>query len=160
MVRIRLATTADIPQLVILLAELFTLEADFQVDPEKQADGLNLLIASPKDVVFVAELIEADTVVGMCSVQTLISTAEGGAVGMVEDLMVSSAYRKQGIASTLITEVVNWAHQQGLKRLQLLADQNNLDGLSFYTKQGWQTTQLICLRATGFSSLRIKAIRA
>ncbi|MEI8210473.1 MAG: GNAT family N-acetyltransferase [Methylococcales bacterium] len=153
MVTIRLATTADIPQLVVLLAELFTLEADFQVDPEKQADGLGLLIASPKDVVLVAELIDTDTVIGMCSVQTLISTAEGGAVGIVEDLIISKAYRKQGIASGLLAAVFNWSERQGLKRLQLLADQNNSDALDFYKKQGWQTTQLICLRAAEYNSL-------
>ena len=57
---------ADIPQLVTLLEELFILEADFQVDQEKQVTGLALLIASQKDAVFVAEVNNA--VIGMCSV--------------------------------------------------------------------------------------------
>jgi ribosomal protein S18 acetylase RimI-like enzyme len=30
--------------------------------------------------------------------------------------------------------------------LQLLADKNNLPALNFYQKQGWQSTQLVCLR--------------
>ncbi len=160
MVSIRTASERDIPQLVGLLAELFTLEADFQVDPEKQARGLALLITSLKDVVWVAEVSEAvdaihtNTVIGMCSVQTFISTAEGGTVGMIEDLIVSSAYRKQGVASLLLAEVFKWSASQRLKRLQLLADQHNQEALAFYKKQGWDTTQLICLRAGEFNSLR------
>ena len=151
MVTIRLAKMADIPQLVVLLEDLFTLEADFQVDQEKQVTGLALLIASQKDVVFVVEVNNA--VIGMCSVQTLISTAEGGTVGIVEDLIVNRAYRKQGAASSLLAEVLNWSERHGLKRLQLLADQNNSFALDFYKKQGWQTTQLICLRAAEYNSL-------
>ncbi len=142
---------ADIPQLVTLLEELFSLENDFQVDQEKQVTGLALLIASQKDAVFVADV--TNTVIGMCSVQTLISTAEGGAVGIVEDLIVSHSYRKQGVASSLLAEVFNWSEHQGLKRLQLLADQNNSFALNFYKKQGWRFTQLICLRAADYNSL-------
>ena len=151
MVTIRLAKMADIPQLVVLLEDLFTLEADFQVDQEKQVTGLALLIASQKDAVFVVEVNNA--VIGMCSVQTLISTAEGGTVGIVEDLIVNRAYRKQGAASSLLAEVLNWSERHGLKRLQLLADQNNSFALDFYKKQGWQTSQLICLRAAEYNSL-------
>ena len=151
MVTIRLAKMADIPQLVVLLEDLFTLEADFQVDQEKQVTGLALLIASQKDAVFVVEVNNA--VIGMCSVQTLISTAEGGTVGIVEDLIVNRAYRKQGAASSLLAEVLNWSERHGLKRLQLLADQNNSFALDFYKKQGWQTTRLICLRAAEYNSL-------
>jgi len=82
----------------------------------------------------------------MCTVQTLISTAEGGPVGLLEDLIVAADFRNQGIAAKLVAEAVNWAECQSLKRLQLLADKNNLPALNFYKKQGWQPTQLVCLR--------------
>ena len=85
-------------------------------------------------------------VLGFCSVQTLISTAEGGWVGLLEDLIVAADFRKQGIASKLVAEAVAWADAQGLKRLQLLADKNNGLALDFYQKQDWHTTQLVCLR--------------
>ena len=146
MVRIRTATLADIPQLVALLKALFAIEADFDFDPDKQTRGLNLLLASPKDRVFVAESLKDHKVLGLCTVQTLISTAEGGSVGLLEDLVVAVDFRKQGIATKLLAEAVAWAECRGLKRLQLLADKNNLSALHFYRKQGWQSTQLICLR--------------
>ena len=146
MITIRTAKPSDIPQLVELLKALFTIEADFDFDQEKQACGLNLLLNSDKDCILVAELVSDNKVLGMCTVQTLISTAEGGPVGLLEDLVVAAEFRHQGIGAQLLAEAVNWAECQGLKRLQLLADKNNLPALNFYQKQGWNSTQLVCLR--------------
>ena len=146
MITIRTAKPSDIPQLVELLKALFTIEADFDFDQEKQECGLNLLLTSHKDSILVAELLSDNKVLGMCTVQTLISTAEGGPVGLLEDLIVAADFRNQGIASKLVAEAVNWANCQGLKRLQLLADKNNQAALRFYEKQGWESTQLVCLR--------------
>ena len=146
MITIRTAKPSDIPQLVELLKVLFTIEADFDFDPEKQACGLNLLLNSDKDCILVAELLNDNKVLGMCTVQTLISTAEGGPAGLLEDLIVDADFRHQGVGAKLLAEAVNWAECRGLKRLQLLADKNNLPALDFYQKQGWQSTQLVCLR--------------
>jgi ribosomal protein S18 acetylase RimI-like enzyme len=146
MITIRTAKPSDIPQLVGLLKQLFTIEADFDFDQDKQACGLNLLLNSEKDYNLVAELLGDNKVLGMCSIQTLISTAKGGPVGLLEDLIVAADFRHQGIGAKLLAEAVNWAECQGLKRLQLLADKNNLPALDFYQKQGWQSTQLVCLR--------------
>ncbi|MFZ2171953.1 MAG: GNAT family N-acetyltransferase [Methylococcaceae bacterium] len=146
MITIRTAKPSDIPQLVELLKALFAIEADFDFDRDKQACGLNLLLKSAKDCILVAELLSDNRVLGMCTVQTLISTAEGGPVGLLEDLVVAADFRDQGIGSKLVDEAVYWAQCQGLKRLQLLADKNNLPALNFYQKQGWESTQLVCLR--------------
>ncbi|MDD5266378.1 MAG: N-acetyltransferase [Methylococcales bacterium] len=146
MITIRTAKPSDIPQLVELLKALFTIEADFNFDQDKQACGLELLLNSDKDCILVAELLGERRVLGMCTVQTLISTAEGGLVGLLEDLVVAADFRNQGLGGKLLSESVKWAECQGLKRLQLLADKNNLPALSFYGKQGWESTQLICLR--------------
>ena len=131
----------------MLLEALFSIEADFLIDSDKQARGLALLITSHKDCVLIAELSGCHKIVGMCSIQTLISTAEGGVVGLLEDLIVAADYRQQGIATKLLDAAISWSKLQGLKRLQLLADKNNALALAFYQKQGWQPTQLICLRA-------------
>jgi len=146
MITVRTANLSDIPQLVELLKELFSIEADFDFDENKQVCGLKLLLNSEKDCILVAQLQSDNKVLGMCTIQTLISTAEGGAVGLLEDLIVAADFRHQGIASKLVAGAVDWAERQGLKRLQLLADKNNLSALNFYEKQGWQSTQLVCLR--------------
>jgi ribosomal protein S18 acetylase RimI-like enzyme len=143
---IRTAKPDDIPQLVALLKALFAIEADFDFDPDKQARGLQLLLTSDQACILVAESSDGNKLRGMCSVQILISTAEGGAVGLLEDLVVAADFRNQGIGAKLLAAAVNWAERRGLKRIQLLADKNNAPALEFYKKQGWQATQLICLK--------------
>ncbi len=85
-------------------------------------------------------------VIGMCSAQTLISTAEGGIVAVVEDLVVDKRFRGLGIGRMLLESIEAWSRQSGLKRLQLLADSNNQPALHFYQQNNWQPTQLICIR--------------
>ncbi|MEI6145636.1 MAG: GNAT family N-acetyltransferase [Methylococcales bacterium] len=146
MIKIRSAKIEDIPQLVILLKALFNIEADFEINPDKQSRGLKLLLNNDKACVLVAELIDDNKILGMCSLQTFISTAEGGEVGFIEDLIVDADYRHQGIATKLLTEIFLWARQKDLTRIQLLADKTNTSALAFYEQQHWQSTQLICLK--------------
>ncbi len=143
---IRPARTGDIPRMCELLTELFSIEADFAPEREKQSHGLNALLADPhgKVLVLVAEL--DGMVVGMATVQIMISTAEGGRVGLVEDVVVHRGVRGRGIGTQLIAAIVDWARLQGLTRLQLLADRDNHPALDFYASRKWGSTRLICLR--------------
>ena len=82
----------------------------------------------------------------MATVQILISTAEGGHVGQVEDVVVREDCRRRGVGRRLMTALTAWADQRGLMRLQLLADRLNQQALCFYCKMGWRVTGLVCLR--------------
>lgn len=143
---IRSAKEEDIPRICDLLTELFSIEADFEPDPGKQALGVGCMIDDPsgRTLLLVAE--SGGTVVGMATAQTLISTAEGGRVGFVEDVVVTREFRGQGIGSLMLEHLTNWAKEQKLKRLQLLADKENLPALAFYSGRTWKKTSLICLR--------------
>lgn len=145
---IRSARHSDLERLTELLGELFDLEADFQVDRERQRQGLTLMLAAPRTCVLAAEA--AGRVVGMATGQLTISTAEGGLALLVEDVVVEAAWRGQGIGRRLLDELGDWAVAHGAHRLQLLADRNNETGLDFYRKLGWQVTALICLRSNRF----------
>ncbi len=127
-----------------LLRELFTIEVGFEVDEEKQTRALKRLIKREDALVLAAE--HEEKVVGMCSVQTLISTARGGDVGLLEDLVVTSSHRGLGIGTLLLERACTWSGQRGLSRLQLLADWANQPALDFYKKQGWLFTGFIALR--------------
>jgi GNAT superfamily N-acetyltransferase len=143
-VSIRAATTADLERLVALLAVLFSIEQDFVADQGRQRQGLALMLANERGRVLVAE---ADgRVVGMCSGQLLVSTAEGGLSLLVEDVVVDKERRGRGIGRLLMAALSDWARPHQVSRLQLLADRNNLPALAFYQGLGWQTTELICLR--------------
>lgn len=147
---IRNAVDSDIDALVSLLRDLFSIEADFTFDADKHRRGLKLLLDGCRKhkCVKVAEVNTDDgtEVVGMCTAQTLISTAEGGIVAMVEDLVVDSRFRGQGVGRMLMENIEVWSRMSELKRLQLLADTENKPALAFYKKNNWDPTQLICIR--------------
>lgn len=130
--------------MVSLLEELFAIEVDFRADPTKQAAGLRSLLQCSTGQVWVAE--RRGQLAGMITLQILISTAEGGPVGLIEDLVVSKGWRGQGLGHRLLATAEAWAQQQGLCRLQLLADRENRPALDFYQRLGWQRTHLIALR--------------
>jgi len=143
---IRPADRSDIPEMCGLLSELFSLESDFSPDINKQAMGLALLVTdrSGLSAVFVAE--KAGDIIGMCSVQTLISTAQGGAVGLLEDLIVRKEERGDGAGARLLSEVTAWCENRNISRIQLLRDADNKRARGFYTRNGWASTRLVCMR--------------
>jgi ribosomal protein S18 acetylase RimI-like enzyme len=141
---IRTAGYDDLPAMTRLLQELFAVETEFAVDTEKQRCGLRMLLDSSSAGVWVAE--RHGRIVGMVTVQLLISTAEGGLSGLLEDLIVSSVYRRRGLGKALLNAAVGWSREQGATRIQLLADSRNVPALIFYRKQGWKQTNMIALR--------------
>lgn len=144
--RIRDAQPADLDALVDLLDVLFSIESDFAVDAERQRKGLSLMLER-SDKHCCIKVAEMDgQPVGMCTAQILISTAEGGPVGLIEDMVVLPGYRNQGVGRQLMLSIEAWALERDITRLQLLADRANFTALDFYDKVGWRPTHLICLR--------------
>ena len=143
---VRPGRIADIPELIELLDDLFSIEEDFRFDQAKQEDGLRMILESDPDekVLLVAEL--EKKIIGMCSAQALISTAEGAKSAMVEDMIVKDGFRGAGIGNLIMNEIISWAKNNNIARLQLLADKNNSKAKSFYKKNDWESTRLICLR--------------
>ena len=144
--KIRDAQPGDLCALVDLLDVLFSMESDFTVDAERQRMGLSLMLedCGKRCCIKVAE--RDGQPVGMCTAQILISTAEGGPVALIEDMVVLPGYRRQGIGRQLMLSIEGWALERDITRLQLLADRANFTALDFYDKAGWRPTQLICLR--------------
>ena len=142
----RPARPEDIPRMCELLADLFSVETDFEVDVVKQMKGLNMLVSNPWGRAFVVVAVVDNSIVGMATVQTLISTAEGGHVGLVEDVIVDRQFRGRGVGTRLLEQIADWSRENGLKRLQLLADSDNRPALEFYSSLRWISTRLICLR--------------
>ncbi|MGE0093280.1 MAG: N-acetyltransferase family protein [Alphaproteobacteria bacterium] len=142
-VRFRGAEPRDVPRLVALIGELFAIETAFTVDPARQEMGLRALLASSNAHILAAETDSG--IVGMCTVQLTVSTAEGGPSGLIEDVVVDRAWRGRGIGRALLDEAESWARAQGASRVQLLADQRNGPALDFYAGRGWTLTPMVCL---------------
>lgn len=143
---IRPAQREDLDAMVSLLQALFAIEQDFTPDPDRQRQGLMCFLdgCGKHRSILVGEM--DNRVIAMATVQILISTAEGGRVGLVEDVIVREDCRCRGVGRRLMSALTSWASQRGLWRLQLLADQLNQPALEFYRKLGWQPTRLVCLR--------------
>jgi GNAT superfamily N-acetyltransferase len=137
---LRRARLADIASMSDLLGELFGIETDFETRPERQRAGLRALLRGKGRHAIVAE--EDGAVVGMATLQVLVSTAEGGPVGLVEDVIVCSHYRGRGIGGKLIAGLEGIARREGLLRLQLLADERNAPAARFYGGSGWTMTNM------------------
>jgi len=137
---IRHATYKDIPEMANLLSELFTIEDDFIVDTEKQSRGLKLLLDIPGAVVLVAEADEC--VVGMVSMQSLVSTAMGERVGLIEDMIVTQSYRGKKIGSSLLEALIAESENKQYGRLSLGADNRNSGAIAFYQKYGFTTSHM------------------
>lgn len=142
---IRQAEMNDLPALTRLLYELFSIEADFTFEEQKQRNGLKQMLTAPDQrTILVAE--QADKIIGMVSAQIVISTAQGGPSALIEDMVIDSSHRGKGIGKQLLQKIEAWSRSKHCTRLQLLADKNNSSALAFYDSLGWQTTDLICRR--------------
>jgi ribosomal protein S18 acetylase RimI-like enzyme len=136
------ATIADIPQLVELLSQLFSIEKDFQPDRERQVRGLHLLISEPERGIIMVARNEEGKAVGMVSAQLVISTAQGAPSAWVEDMVISPEYRGAGTGKALLQSALDWAKEKGATRAQLLVDMENDPAIGYYRHLGWETTQL------------------
>ena len=143
---VRAARPTDVARMVGLLDLLFAIEADFRPDPARQRQGLALLLGEERARVLVAE--RAGGVVGMCTGQLVVSTAEGGPALLVEDVVVDPDHRGRGVGRALLAALADWASGRGVRRLQLLADGTNGPALAFYDRLGWRATALVCRRLT------------
>lgn len=144
-IRIDFATAEDLPQLADLLTELFALESDFTPDRAKQLRGLAAILAEPQlGRLFVLRV--DGQVAGMANALITISTSEGGKVLLLEDVIVSHAHRGGGLGRKLIDHVLDWAKQQGMTRVTLLADRDNTPALDFYRKLGFGRSNMTVLR--------------
>src|SRR5436305_14778442 len=95
------ATEADLDELSAMLGECFAQESDFRPDKEKQLRGLCLIFEQPcRGRVFV--LRRDGAIVGIINLLFTISTAEGGFVILLEDLVIHKEYQGHGYGSNLL----------------------------------------------------------
>jgi GNAT superfamily N-acetyltransferase len=138
---------SDLPQMAVLLEELFTLESDFHPDRDKQLQGLTLILENPAcGQLFV--LRDGAQIVGMANALITVSTVEGGRVLLLEDVIVRSEYRGRGFGRQLVNHVLDWAREQKMTRVTLLADCDNRAALNFYGKLGFEPSHMAVLRKT------------
>lgn len=140
------ATIEDLPDLSDLLVELFTHEADFRPDRDKHLRGLKLILEDPaRGRIFAVR--SHGRLLGMINLLFTISTAEGGFVMLLEDLIVRREFRGQGLGAALLAHAVAYARQRGFLRITLLTERIAEERQQrFFRRHGFAESHMIPMR--------------
>ncbi len=139
------AELKDIPELRVLLRELFSQEKEFEPDGNAQARGLEAIIGGAEvGVVLVAR--DETGIMGMVNLLYTISTALGGRVAVLEDMITAPRCRGRGVGSQLLTFALEYARTQGCRRVTLLTDHDNHDAHRFYETHGFARSSMAVFR--------------
>lgn len=131
---IRRAEKQDMNQVHALICELAIFENEpdaVQITPEtliQQGTGEKALFTC-----FVAE--QGDKIIGMALVYFRFSTWDGKSLHL-EDLIVSSDYRNQGVGKALYHQVMQYASQENVNRVEWVVLDWNVNAIAFYEKSG------------------------
>lgn len=139
------ATKDDIAGLCELLELLFGQEAEFRPDHSLQSTGLEQIIDFPERG-RILTLREGASLVGMVNVLLTISTALGGRVALLEDMIVHPNYRGSGAGSELLRAAINLAKSSGCRRITLLTDRANESAQRFYERHGFSISEMVPMR--------------
>ncbi len=142
---VSVATLDDVPQLRELLELLFSQEAEFEAARAVQDAGLRQVIAR-SEVGQILVVRDDASVVGMVNLLFTVSTALGGRVGLLEDMIVHPSWRGGGAGSLLLQFAITAARSAGCLRLTLLTDRTNEAAQRFYGRQGFVLSDMIPLR--------------
>lgn len=140
-----LATRADIKPMATLLQTLLLQEAEFTPNKKLQEEGLRLIIEN-KEMGQLLVLKNNQEVIGMVNLLFTISTALGGKVAILEDVILLPEYRNQGLGSKLIEDAIQFAKDNDCKRITLLTDSDNETSHAFYKKHGFTKSGMVPFR--------------
>ena len=144
--RVEMATLDDLPALTELVMDLFSMSSgDFKPEREVQERGLRLILEQPSRG-RIAVVRNNDQIFGMVNMLFTISTARGGFVILMEDVVIHPHHRGQGYGTMLLDHVVDYAKQKNFLRITLLTDRISAESQEFFKKQGFEYSNMIPMR--------------
>ena len=143
--RVEPATIEDLSALTELVMNLFTGSGDFTPDQTVQERGLQLILEQPnRGRIFVVR--NDHQIFGMVNLLFTISTARGGFVILMEDVVIHPDHRGQGYGTMLVDYVAEFAKSKQFKRITLLTDRISAESQEFFKKQGFDYSSMIPMR--------------
>jgi GNAT superfamily N-acetyltransferase len=139
------ATREDVPHLCDLLSLLFAQEAEFHPDVNAQEKGLRAISDFP-ECGQILVLRNNGEVLGMVTMLFTVSTALGGRVALLEDMVVLPEQRGKGGGSQLLEAAIAFAKSAGCLRVTLLTDRANESAQKFYLRHGFSISEMLPLR--------------
>ena len=88
------------------------------------------------------------TILGARREAKLVATAmvgHDGHRGWAYYLAVAPAFRRQGVATTLMRSAEQWCRERGVAKLQLMVRSENVEVASFYAALGYDKSDVIVL---------------
>ncbi len=139
------ATIEDLPELTELVMDLMSRSGDFSPDRTLQERGLRLILEQPnRGRIFVVK--NKDKILGMVNLLFTISTARGGFVILMEDVVIHPDHRGQGYGAMLVDYVADFAKRKNFKRITLLTDKMSAESQEFFKKHGFEHSHMIPMR--------------
>lgn len=87
-----------------------------------------------------------DRITGMANLLFTVSTALGGRVAILEDLIVRPEFRSHGIGTRLLRASLGLARESGCLRVTLLTDADNESAIRLYRRFQFEQSPMIPLR--------------
>ncbi len=113
---------------------LVTTTEEFNVTLDQQKEFIHFYSSAPLNCIIVAEY--NNDIIGMLTFQceTLKKFSHHGTIGMI----VNKRWRGTGVGKTLLTTIIEWAHDQPfLEKLCLEVVASNKNAISLYKKLGF-----------------------
>ncbi|MDR1531520.1 MAG: GNAT family N-acetyltransferase [Clostridiales bacterium] len=132
-VEIRMATTADLPQLLALFAEL-------QPDDPPIDNSLaeTVFEKAVKNGVRYFVAVDERRIVGSCFIAIIPNlTRRCSSIGFIENVVTATEYRRRGIGRILLNAATQYAKQQGCYKVALQSGVKRTDAHKFYESVGF-----------------------
>jgi len=139
------ANLKDIPELIRMLTILFSRDIEFEPNREKQHDGILQIINHP-EIGEILILRGNGQIIGMVSLLYSISTAMGGKVAILEDMIIDPSFRNIGLGSELLKSAIEFAKERNCLRITLLTDFDNEIAIHFYENFKFSKSSMIPMR--------------
>ncbi len=143
---IRWATPKDIPAILQLIEELAVYEKE--PDAVEVTEEILYQYGFSEEAFFKCYVAEfRKEIIGMALFYPRFSTWKGKSIHL-EDLIVTEKMRKKGVGKVLLDKVVEYAHEQKLKRVEWVVLDWNTPAVEFYNSYGanvmqeWNTVHL------------------
>ena len=128
---VRRAQETDALAIADLSAEL-----GYSVQKPSVAHHLAHLLSSAEHAVFVFEH-ESNGVIGWIHVQCS-HRIESAPFAEIGGLVVAEGFRREGIATTLVSATEEWARSNGLAKLRVRCSEIRMDAITFYQHVGFE----------------------
>ena len=143
MVTVRAATERDIPRILELYYDLTSAVSPNEEQPRPSLEDARRVIAeiaaTPGHQLLVAE---EDSIVVGTMVLLVVPNLSHGALpwAIIENMIVDSKYRRQGIGQLLMEYAVNHAREAGCYKVQLLSNKKRPEAHRFYRSLGFKAS--------------------